>query len=157
MGNILEDLIEQYKLTRNKHVKLMSRILGGDHAAAEDVVQEAYARAIQYYGSYDSSRGELMPWFNRILFNALRDIQREYNNRPPDNIEDFSVEDVLEPAKIPSSLVDQIEAVVNEKHQRVLYLFFILGYSSREVSEIEDEVTQTNVTTIINRFKEDLV
>lgn len=153
----MEKLEELYKKTKNGHVKLMTRILRGDWAAAEDVVQEAYTRALQYYPSYDPNRGPLVPWFNRIMYNALRDIQREYKNRPTENCDELCVEDVISINEMPETLVDKIQSVKNEKHQRVIYLFYILGYSSKEISEIEEGVTQTNVTTIVNRFKESLI
>ena len=150
----MKRLEEQYIATKNGHIKLMTRILNGDWAAAEDVVQEAYARAIQYYPTYDPERSKLMTWFNTIMFNALRDIQREYKNRPGENSDTVSVEDVISHHHIPDTIVQDILAVENEKHQRILYLFYVLGYNSREISQIEDHVTQTNVTTVVNRFKE---
>lgn len=152
----MKRLEEQYKQTKDGHIKMMTRILQGDWAAAEDVVQEAYTRAIYYYPTYDPDRGPLMPWFNRIMFNALRDVQREYKNRPGENIDIISADDILNVSELPDTIMDEIAEVKNEKHQRIIYLFYILGYNSREISQIEDEVTQTNVTTIVNRFKENL-
>lgn len=147
--------IEQlYTETKNGHIKLMSRILGGDMSTAEDVVQEAFCRALQYWPSYDPKRGPLKPWFNRIMFNALRDIQQEYNNRPKEDCEGISLEDVLSSNSLPETVVESIESVENDSHQRVLYLFYVLGYNSREISQIEEKMSQTNVTTIVNRFKE---
>lgn len=154
----MDKLEELYNNTSRGHIKMMTRILNGDWAAAEDVVQEAYTRAISYYSSYDSNRGSLTPWFNRILFNALRDIQREYKAVAQHSVkEEFSIEDVITSADQLDSIVSNIEEVVNEKHQRVLYLFYVLGYNSREIAEIEDDITQSNVTTIVARFKETLV
>ena len=118
------------------------------------MVQEAYCRALQYWPSYDPTRGPIKPWFNRILFNALKDIQREYNNRPKEEVEGLTLADVITSNQLPESVLERIEEVDNEKHQRVLYLFYILGYNSREISQIEEKMSQTNVTTIVTRFKE---
>lgn len=154
----MKQLEEMYTQTKDGHVKMMSRILKGDYAAAEDVVQEAYCRALAYWGSYDPKRGPMKPWFNRILFNALRDIQREYNNRPTEDSEAFSAEDILpNPTHSYDNIIELIDTCHNTDHQRILYLFFVLGYNSREISQIEDKMTQTNVTTILNRFKDSLV
>ena len=154
----MSELEKLYRETFSGHVKLMTRILGGDHAAGEDVVQEAYARALKYWPSYDPKRGPLKPFFNKILFNALRDIQREYKNRPTEDSEAFSAEDILpNPTHSYDNIIELIETVENTNHQRILYLFFVLGYNSREISQIEEKMTQTNVTTILNRFKESLV
>lgn len=150
--------IEEIYLNGNRgHVKMMTRILNGDWAAAEDVVQEAYARALQYFPTYDPERGPIIPWFNRILFNSLRDIQREYKSRPTESSDDIGEEEVLNGVVLPDNVVEIIQDVKNEKHQRILYLFYVLGYNSREITEIEDEVTQTNVTTVVSRFRDSFV
>jgi RNA polymerase sigma-70 factor (ECF subfamily) len=53
---------------RDRAVGMAWRLLGGDGAAAEDVAQEAFARAYRALGSF---RGEasLPTWFFRILVN----------------------------------------------------------------------------------------
>lgn len=152
----MKELEDQYVKTRSYHVKLMTRILGGDWAAAEDVVQEAYCRALQYLPSYDAKRGALLPWFNRIMFNALRDVQREYKNRPKETCDELCAEDLLVPVVNSHHILGLIDGVKNPRHQRVLYLFYVLGYNSREVSEIEEDMTQTNVTTIVSSFRKGL-
>ena len=148
--------IEQfYRDNSLKQTKMMSRILANDYAAAEDVVHEAYTRAIQYLDSYNPDRAKFSTWFNKILFNSLRDIQQEYKNRPTEDINLISTEDVHLP-QTEEDLETYIWGVKNDKHQQVLYLFFILGYDSKEISQIEEDMSQTNVTTIVNRFKQEL-
>ena len=146
----------------NKKVKTISRILGGDHAAAEDIVQEAFARALTFYPSYDSKRGSVDKWFNSIMFNALKDYQRNDKGIVHNDPEEFSIADVFDLKqttlvnRINTVLSNAIEKVKNETHRRVLELFFIMGYSSREIPQIERGVSQTNVTTLVMRFKENL-
>ena len=77
--------------------------------------------------------------------------------QPPTDSGDISCEDVLTSVRGKSELIPQlIKTVESEKHRRVLELFFILGYSSKEISEIEERVSISNVTTIVGRFKEKL-
>lgn len=149
------DIQQLYVENSQNQIKMMTRILRGDWAQAEDVVHEAYARALQYQDSYDPKRAKISTWFNKILFNALRDVQQEYNNRPQETTEEVSTED-LDMKEIDERVVQAINKVKNEKHQSVLWLFFVKGYNSKEISQIEDEVSQTNVTTIINRFKSEV-
>lgn len=153
----MKQLEQQYIQTKDRQVKTMSRIMGGDFAAGEDVVQEAYTRAIQYFPTYDPSRGPMLPWFNRIMFNALRDVQREYKNRPTETCEELTVDDIITSSDSSETILDRIDQVKNDKHQQVLYLFYVLGYNSREISQIEEEVTQTNVNVIVKRFKDSLL
>jgi RNA polymerase sigma-70 factor (ECF subfamily) len=56
---------------RDRAIGMAWRLLGGDGAAAEDVAQEAFARAHRALGSF---RGEarLSTWFYRILLNEAQ-------------------------------------------------------------------------------------
>ena len=148
-----------FKEVSLKKVKMIARILNGDYETAEDVVQEAFARAIKFQYSYDEKRGPLDKWFNTILFNSLRDQQRQDRGLPQENSELVPDEASLlfsltvEKDKIPL----WISRVKNEKHKRILTLFYIQGYSSKEISQIEKQTSQTNVTTVVQRFREELV
>lgn len=143
-------------------VKLMTRLTKGDHAAAEDIVQEAFLRAIQFQGSYDEERATYHTWFNGILWNCLRDYNRSLRGDPAPAGGDISADDVAEELDLLDTpegqqyTRNQIELVKNDKHRRVLELFFLLGYTSKQITQIEEDVSVTNVTTIVSRFKEDL-
>lgn len=137
---------------------MMSRIMHGDYAGAEDVVQEAFTRAWKFYPAYDPERGPIEAWFNGILFNSLRDYQREKRGSPTSSSREIVPEDIITTLNINNKeLRDKVKAVVNRKHKRVLELFFMLGYTSTEISQMEEGMTVTNVTTIVNRFREDLM
>ncbi len=139
----------------NKKAAIMGRILGGDWAAGEDVAQEAFCRAWKFYPSFNPERGTIEKWFNGILFNALRSYQRQVRGGPLANAREVSPEDLISDLRIdPTVLHETIEAVSNEKHRRVLELFYLLGYTSMEIDQIEEGMSQTNVTTIIHRFNE---
>lgn len=122
-------------------------------------MQEAYCRAYEYWPSFDPEKGKIGPWFNKIMFNSLRDMQREYHNSPKESSDDPKLcpEQILNHMPSKGSLYREIEKVENERHNRVLTLFFILGYNSREISQIEEKMTQTNVTSIITRFRKDVL
>lgn len=157
----MTSLENHYKEVYRDKVNIMSRILKGDYAGAEDVVQEAFTRAIKFYPSFDPKKGKLPAWFNGILFNALRDLQREMKVAPKVPMRDMSWEDVLPGLDFSNEetrifLEKKISGVRNEKHQEVLYLFFILGYTSSEIAQIMPKMSPSNVTTIANRFKEDV-
>src|SRR5690606_11219785 len=115
-------------------LKLMTRILRGDIASAEDVVQEAYCRALRFWPMYDPDRGEIQPWFNRILFNALRDVQHQYNKAVSTIVDGLDPAEVMATVKDKTNLSSQIAAVENEEHRHILELFFTYGYNSREIS-----------------------
>ena len=55
---------------------LASRLLRGDHAAAEDIAQETFLKAFQRLGSFDRQR-RLAPWLLRIAHNRTIDVLRQ--------------------------------------------------------------------------------
>jgi len=140
----------------------MSRILKGDYAAGEDVVQEAFYRAVKFFPSFDENRGKLSSWFNTILFNSLRDAQRSGRGMSSIEVDRLSPEDVFLQENFTNNpdlskyVEKSIGEVQSERSRRVLYLFFILGYTSKEISQIEEKISQTNVTTIVTRFRKQL-
>lgn len=151
----MHDIEALYIRVYRHKVNLMSRILQGDYPAGEDVVQEAFTRAWRFYPSYDQERGEIEVWFNSILFNSLRDYQRQKRGDPPPNSQDISPEEVLQEEALVNDLIpENIAKISNPAHRRILNLFFTMGYNSADISQIEPKMTQTNVTTIVNRFKE---
>ena len=151
-----------YKDKRKQYISMMSGILQGDRAAAEDVVQEAFTRAIKFWKSYDEKRGKLATWFNRILFNSLRDVQKEMRGHPPSHDMDFSVQDVFTNSNLSDNpeffnfVSESVGNVDNDYHKRILELFFLLGYTSTEISQIEEGATVSNVTTVVNRFRKQI-
>ncbi|HKA14578.1 MAG TPA: sigma-70 family RNA polymerase sigma factor [Myxococcota bacterium] len=79
---------------RDRAVGMAWRLLGGDGAAAEDVVQEAFARAYRGLARFRDD-AKLSTWFYRILVNEVRRYQRwkivrrsRTADREPDAIED---------------------------------------------------------------------
>jgi RNA polymerase sigma-70 factor (ECF subfamily) len=56
---------------RDRALRMAWRLLGGDGAAAEDVVQEAFARAHRNLARF-REEAKLSTWFHRILVNEAR-------------------------------------------------------------------------------------
>lgn len=153
-------LEEFYRDNYKAKIALISRIAGGNKAFGEDVVQEAFTRALKYIHLYDPDRGDFSKWFNGILFNTFRDLQNEERGYQElhrsivagDILHGSSYNVYINTKKF--NISDAVDMVLNEKHRRILRLFFILGYSTREISQIVERTTQTNVTTIVLRFKQ---
>ncbi|MDP9437033.1 MAG: sigma-70 family RNA polymerase sigma factor [Actinomycetota bacterium] len=54
----------------------------GDRGAAEEVVQDVFARAWHHAGDYDAGRGSVRTWLYGIARNAIVDAQRRRARRP---------------------------------------------------------------------------
>jgi len=159
----LKEIEDFYRRLYHKKVKVITYTLNGDGITAEDVVQEAFERVIRYRHIFNGNRAGFETWFNSIMFNVLWDMKKQSGQQPKQINKNATNEDALEynmlqvSPEFRSFLLKKLHEVDNYKHRKVLQLFFLFGYSSPEISGMGLGVSQTNVTTIINRFREKLL
>jgi RNA polymerase sigma-70 factor (ECF subfamily) len=148
-----------YRLLVERHqnaiVRLVSRLLGADHAGLDDVIQDVFVRA---YFALDQFRGQaaFRTWLTRIAVNRCRDEQRrtqrrwtlartlaqhaaiEQNTTPePSSAPPASCGDRIEEAPDAlGQLVQNAVARLPEKLRVVVTLKDLEGYSYEEVSRI---------------------
>lgn len=142
-----------YRNNQQRHVKTISTILKFNKDLAEDIVQQAYMKALQHEDSYDSNKGTYNAWFNKILFNVLKTYQKDFGNTVSLN-EDMVIND--ESLEYLILLDREIQNLKNKNHTKVLDLFYRNGYTINEIISLTG-LTKTNITTICNRFKSLLV
>lgn len=121
---------------------------------AEDVVQEAYYRALKYRFSF--IEGTNMDfWFNRILKNAITDYmkaEREYAGM--EDVDDDEGEPV-ENENIPDSIKREIRHAISQlpdNQREVVELHLVYGYELKQILQIVDMKYQ-NINQILKRFK----
>lgn len=151
---MIKDIIsEHYNKNYNRLVKKYSRWAGGTENA-EDVVQTAYMRAVQYSDSFDASL-PFESWFNRILNNSLKTFKAmekgsfcEFNEEDFDGVPDFHFN-----RRLWQEITDEIRNLSNEEHKEILSLYYFQGYPPRSIVKVVD-AKYSNVVKIVNRFKE---
>ncbi len=124
---------------------LAYRILNGDHAQAEEVVQEAYLALWRYARSFDPARGNARTWFFSIVHHRTLNAVR----RMKPNVRVVPIEDAAdEPATGEAhdvwtqvrrgldaeALRGALEVLPPEQREAVT-LAFLSGYSNTEVAE----------------------
>jgi RNA polymerase sigma factor (sigma-70 family) len=112
-------------------------------ARSEDVVQEAYTRALKYWSTApspleDSTFGQ---WFTAILNNCMKDNQRTeaQHGAVAESLEDEDT--ITKPSAIPAILFDQVVKKIeehSEETRKLLHLFFISQYNAKEVAQVMD-------------------
>jgi RNA polymerase sigma factor (sigma-70 family) len=133
----------------------LARWLTGDGHDAEDVVQEAYLRALRFFGGFDG--GEARPWLLAIVRHACYDWLRR--NRPPQPLTVFDEAlhsdpgDHLDPAQLALRREDreQLRRALGElavEFREVLVLRELEGLSYREIGA----VTNLPPGTIMSRL-----
>lgn len=144
---------EHYRKNRFMLVKRMS-FRAGDYA--EDVVQEAYARALKYFASYKEEYA-LDAWMSRILNNCLKEQKNAEKGYSAVEFEEDHV-DGIPCNRFAESVVAEIYELISTKSvvaMEVLEYHFQQGYSAKEVSELTD-YTYANCHQIIRRFRQEL-
>lgn len=103
---------------------------------AEDVIQGAFADALQYLHTYNKDK-PFETWFISIVDNRLRDFMRteknygmgmEFKEEQAEAVEEDHDEDIS------PYIMKHIEASKRPKRD-ILYLTFVCGYKLREVSK----------------------
>jgi len=152
--NIMNIIEEHY---RNNYRLLIKRIKWKTHSDqdAEDIVQEAYARAIKYKDAFLLGV-EFKLWFGRILSNVVKDFIRDrYNNgfhQEFDEEHDDFIIDRQHIFDVLRGIEDDINATQDTVHKEILTLYHILGFPIRSIVDITN-MKYKMVDTVIQRFK----
>jgi len=146
----------------------LARMIVGDDRVAEDIAQEAFLRAWRHADAYDPRRGSVVGWLLTITRNLSIDsvrvrrptafdpavivgLDRESDERGPDDL---------------ASLGDDTQrlraalARLPEEQRRAIVLAGLLGYTAREIGEIEDiplGTAKTRIRTALQRLRLALV
>ncbi len=137
-SNKIVELTEYYADNFDRLVKKVSYRAGGLHNA-EDVVQEAFTRAVQYIDSYDSDRKPLPNWFNSILQNALKNFNQQ--ERIQGMVKEIdrvvNLEDQVYQGQVIQKVLDYISRR-RDPDKDILNHFVVLGYSYKEIAQLLD-------------------
>lgn len=132
----------------------------GSMENAEDVLQEAFVKALTYIDSFNPDSQKLGAWFNTIMNNALKDFKTDERNGGMTRTVEWT-EDMAETYEMDysdSQLCKTIEKEISTKKPEVkqaLHLYFFRQYKTKEISHIVD-LNFKQITMIIHRFKADM-
>lgn len=129
----------------------------GDGAVAEELAQEAFARAWRHAGAYDPRRGRVVTWLLSITRNLAIDHLRAKRTEPLDPSALTGAESALwtSAPETPGGTVDVQTAALREalamlpgEQRRAVLLASLYGYTAREIAEIEEIPLGTAKTRI---------
>lgn len=150
----MEDILwNLYGKEYSRQVGTVARQMSYNKDIAEDIVQEAYAKAFKMLDQYDPKRGKIKPWFNTIMFNTLRDYQRSFSHTVGLN-ENMACEEDF--SYILNLIEKEIQDIKNPVHKRAVELFYRNGYTGKQIGELVP-LSPSNIRTVCSRFKNNLL
>lgn len=144
-----------YRLHYIKLVKrTQRRVPNNSLALAEEVVQEAYRRALEYFRTYNPKQTVFDTWFGSILRNTTNQCRAEEQEHGASH--DLSNTENIIPSKEDKHIIPILHAniagIKNERDRNILHLFYIAGFKSKDISQYMG-INHNNVRQIILRFK----
>jgi RNA polymerase sigma factor (sigma-70 family) len=134
----------------------LARTIVMDDRAAEDVAQEAFVRAWRHADAYDPRRGSVIGWLLTITRNLAIDAVRVRRPLAVDPVDLVGLDRVSSERPPPelAELADDTERLrvalsgLPDEQRRAIVLAGLLGYTAREVGELEDIPLGTAKTRI---------
>lgn len=133
---------------------------------AEDVVQEAFTKALAYIHSFDIEEARFPTWFNAVVNNCYKDFIREKMQRVdsssyPGN-EEFDEEQfpVDDPAlELPEQMIDKAKEEIAKRPfplREVLTMYFLQNMKPSDIVCVVEDYTVGSVRTLIHNFKHEM-
>jgi RNA polymerase sigma-70 factor (ECF subfamily) len=127
-----------YRLHCGRIYSLCWRLAGGDHALAEDLVQDAFVRAWSKLDQFEG-RSAFGTWLHRLAANvALSDrrlrLRRVERERPTDEVVERSAVGARDVSAPLAADLEQAIAALPERARTVLVLFDVEGYRHEEIA-----------------------
>lgn len=149
---------DHYRDNFNRMVKYISRNSGNRHNA-EDILQEAYTRALLYWKSLEARHDKSMnEWFRGILKNCFRDSLREQLEKGivveghVDKIVDHNHSGY---ARKWLKEIKEKMRLYNKKDEYILNLYFIYQYKIYEIEMLVRE-SFIYVKNLVQKFRREL-
>jgi RNA polymerase sigma factor (sigma-70 family) len=147
-------LEQHYKDNFNKLVKRMS-YRSGTQWDGEDIVNEAYARALKYSASYRDEGFD--KWFNTVLNNTFKDHKRNENGMSHSSLDEELIEGT-ECQHYNDQIIKEIYDLISTKSSvqiEILDLHWRQEMTAIEISKTTDH-SYSNCHQIIRRFRQEL-
>jgi RNA polymerase sigma-70 factor, ECF subfamily len=113
-------------------------LIAHDHAAAEDIAQEAFVQAVRRLDRFDRRR-RFSPWLGAIVANRAIDWTR---SRAARRESDHELPEPVAPADAPSGRYSEevmaALATLSPEHRAVVVLRFVLEYTPGEIARALD-------------------
>jgi RNA polymerase sigma-70 factor, ECF subfamily len=158
----MDKFIELVKPHYNDALRYCRALCVGKHSEeAKDVLQQALLKAIENFGSLNEYP-KFKSWFFKIITNCFYDVTRKHfwknlvsldNYEASENIPDvYNNSDVSDTRNLISIALGKL----SDKEKIAILLFEIEGFSIEEISELQNENSQSAVKSRLSRARKKL-
>lgn len=144
-----------YRENNSRLVKTYTRFIQNQDRA-EDIIQEAYVRALTYWDAYDQEK-PFDKWFNSIISSCLRDNKRIETMHGMVDIKE-AMDVPIKPAAIPAVILDKVMQRIDklpETEASVLRLTLIQHYRPSEIANLV-KISANAIRQIVFKFREEI-
>lgn len=154
----MNKILEQF-YNENREL-LLKRLYhrAGSAENSEDVLQEAFCRALKYWHSFNPHTQELGAWFNTIMNNSLKDFKRDERSMGTYVEYEDELTEGYEMSQTSGDMIKRIEAEINRysgSNKDALYLYFLRGFKPREVRDVVN-IQYKALEKLCSRFKHEM-
>lgn len=146
-------LIEEfYVKNASTFIKRYTRSTGSE-AIAQDIVHDAFERAMKYLDAYDESQ-ELDRWFSLILRNSYRDFMRAERGQPTELIDEFEHQGA-ECDGLVRRIWEEIGDLIENSSpvaREILDLHYNKEYTVTDISRFTEH-SLSNCAQVVSRFR----
>ena len=152
--NPLHKLIEDhYRENYRKLVKRTTwRVPYRAEHLAEECVQEAYTRAVKYEKVFNKDRENFNTWFDAILRNTINDCRTVEKDKGATVEITDDCTPITPDRKERMMAIHYLKNMESNSKQRVLSLFLLYGFKTREISELLG-IKHNTVRQTISRWR----
>ncbi len=153
-------LAEYYTDTRKKWVSRYYRPANESHENAEDIVQEAFEKAMKFIEDYDPDKSDFPTWFQYIIDCTFKDYMAKerrqglgFNNKSEYDEEEHATLDFMDDSDY--DIINRLSALLLlyvGDVQVVCYLYYWKGYNIREVVRYTG-IHNFTVKNYVKKFK----
>ena len=145
---------QHYRKNYNRLVSQSISRVGVDNAP--DAVQEAYARALRYWTSFDPKQGLFDEWFHQVWLNACKSVGIFYSTgRGTEVAEESRTMPPAAPSAVELSRIATLLADEPDDRRRIIELRLIKGFTDTEICDILP-VSKANIRKVVERFRKKL-
>lgn len=133
---------------KNYVIRIRARMQSLPADLAEDIVQQAYEKAIAYFNTFDPSKGIFDDWFNTILNNVANDIKKQELDKGV--VRDVKADDASI-QYIDNASSKAVLKGFNEEKKHIIRLYIWEDFTYKEIGELVG-CSHSKVRKTVSRF-----